>query len=537
MSKNSLLFLALSLMLSIVLVACGGGNESDPVDDETEGEEASEGAEGAEGGDLIVAMLSDAVEINPHGSNDTPSTNIAYNIYESLIKTDQNLDLHPGLAESWEQIEDTVWEFELRQGVKFHDGSDFNAEVVKANFDRILDPAVASPRSFLYEMVTNVEVIDEYTVQIETEYPFAPLPAHLAHEAGGMISKELIEADYAAMEDGQDPSSKINEHPIGTGYFKFESWTPGQEIKLVRNEDYWGENVKLDSVTFKVVPEDLTRIAELETGDAHISDPLSPSDVSRVEATDGIYVNEQESVALSYIGFNLDKEPFDDVRVRQAISMAIDKEQIVEGIYYGAAQPAIGPIAPVVFGYDENQSGLEYDPEAAKELLAEAGYPDGFSTTLWTNDNRERVDTVTNVQEQLRQIGIDVDVQTLEWGAYLEQTANGEHDMFILGWTTVTGDADYGMYGVFHSTQVGDPGNRTFIQNDELDGLLEEARRSTDEEERLDLYRQAQDLLVEEAPMIYTLHQHFLLGVREEVKGLEQTPTQILKLQNVTLEQ
>ncbi|WP_369384530.1 ABC transporter substrate-binding protein [Halalkalibacter hemicellulosilyticus] len=329
----------------------------------------------------------------------------------------------------------------------------------------------------------------------------------------------------------------INEHPIGTGYFQFDYWTPGEEIKLVRNEDYWGDKANLDSVTFKVVSEDLTRIAELETGDAHISDPLSPSDVSRVEATDGMYVNRQDSASLSYIGFNLEKEPFDDVRVRQAVSMAIDKDQIIEGIYDGVGIPAIGPLAPNVFGYDENQSGLEYNLEEAQALLAEAGYEDGFSTTLWTNDNRERIDAATNVQEQLKHIGIDVDVQVLEWGAYLEQTANAEHDMFILGWSAVTGDADYGMYALFHSSQVGEPGNRSFIRNDELDELLDQGRRSTDETERLDFYRQAQELLVEEAPMLYIHHQQFLLGVRDEVKGLEQTPNQILLLQNVSLEQ
>ncbi len=220
----------------------------------------------AEGGDLVIAQLSDAVAIDPHGSNDTPSSNVAYNIYEALVVQDENMELQPGLAESWEAIDETTWEFKLREGVTFHDGSEFNADVVKANIERILDPEVASPRSFLYDMITEVEVVDPYTVQFVTEYPFAPLPAHLAHNGGGMISAELIEADYAAMAEGEEPGSTISAGPIGTGYFKFESWSPGTEIVLVRNDDYWGEPAKLDSVTFKVVPEDLTRIAELETG-------------------------------------------------------------------------------------------------------------------------------------------------------------------------------------------------------------------------------------------------------------------------------
>src|SRR5699024_6451580 len=204
------------------------------------------------------------------------------------------------------------------------------------------------------------------------------------------------------------------------GYFVFDEWKSGESIRLVRNEDYWGDNALLDSVLFKVVSEDLTRVAELETGESHIADPLSPSDYDQIDQTDGASVQTQSSVSLSYIGFNMDKEPFDDVRVRQAISMAIDKEEIIEGIYEGFGIPAIGPIPPDVFGFDDSVSGLDYDIEKAKELLAEAGYPDGFSTTIWTNDNRERIDTAVNLQSQLKDIGIELKVEEIEWGAYLE---------------------------------------------------------------------------------------------------------------------
>ncbi|MCL7749881.1 glutathione ABC transporter substrate-binding protein [Halalkalibacter alkaliphilus] len=538
MSKNSFFFLALLLAFSVFIAACA--NEPDATPAPAEGEEAAEGAEGTteggEGGDLVIANLSDAVALDPHGSNDTPSSNVAQNIYEALVEQDEDMELQPGLAESWEMVDDLTWEFYLREGVKFHDGSDFNADVVKANLDRILDPEVASPRQFIFNMITDVEVVDEHTVRISTEFPFAPLPAHLAHNGGGMISGDLIAEDYEAMEAGAEPGSKISENPVGTGYFKFDSWTPGTEIKLVRNEDYWGENAKLDSVTFKVVPEDLTRIAELETGAAHISDPLSPSDISRVEGTDGIHVNRQPSVSLSYIGFNVEKEPFDNPLVRQAISKAINKEAIIEGIYDGAGIPAIGPLAPDVFGYDETVSGLEYNVEEAQALLAEAGYEDGFSTTIWTNDNRERIDAATFVQAELEKIGIDVSIEVVEWGAYLENTANGEHDMFVLGWSTVTGDADYGMYALFHSDNHGEPGNRTFLSNPELDELLDQARQNPDPDERAALYKDAQEILVEEAPMLYIHHQQFLLGVSDNVQGLWQHPTGILMLQDVTLQ-
>jgi peptide/nickel transport system substrate-binding protein len=536
LNKRSLFFTSLTAA-ALLLAACGT-DDSDPVDGGTDpGEETGTDTEGAQGGDLVIGQLSDAVSLDPHGSNDTPSSNVAYNIYEALLIQDENMELQPGLATEWERIDDLTWQFTLREDVTFHDGSEFNADVVQANFERILDEDIASPRAFLYEMVEEINVVDDYTVEFVTEYPFSPLPAHIAHNGGGMMSAEVIAEDYEAIENGSEPGSVINENPVGTGPFVFESWTPGDEIVLNRNDDYWGGAPALDSITFRVVPEGSTRLADLETGAIHISDPLSPSDVSRVEGTDGMSVNSQPSVSLSYIGFNAQKEPFDNPLVRQAISKAIDKDTIINGIYDGVGIPAESPLAPDVFGHDENISGLEYNVEEARELLAEAGYADGFSTTLWTNDNQDRIDTATAVQAQLEEIGIDVEIEIVEWGAYLEDTAAGEHDMFILGWSTVTGDADYGLYPLFHSDNFGEAGNRTFFATDELDSVLEEARQSTDEDERLELYSRAQEILVDEAPMIYIHHQEFLLAVSDDVEGLWQHPTGILMLRDVSLNQ
>ncbi|RLL47899.1 glutathione ABC transporter substrate-binding protein [Oceanobacillus piezotolerans] len=545
--KKALLLLVLALLLSIFLAACAEEPEdtASPTDDSTEKETDTESGKstqgageknsGTGGGDLVIATLSDAVSMDPAGSNDNPSSNVQANIFESLTKQDQNMEVQPSLAESWEEIDEVTWEFKLREGVTFHDGSEFNAEVVKANIERLLDPEVASPRVFLYEMISKIEVVDDYTVRFVTEYPFSPLPAHLAHSGGGMVSLEQIEADYAAMEEGEEPGSVINGNPIGTGFFKFDEWRPGELLRLVRNDDYWGEPAKLDSVTFKVVDETLTRVAELETGEAHIADPISPNNIAQIEATDGIHVSQQGSVSLSYVGFNMEKEPFNDPLVRQAINMAIDKEQIINGIYEGVGTPAIGPLAPDVLGYDPDAPGLEYDPDKARELLAEAGYENGFSTTLWTNDNQERMDAATNIQAQLAEFGIEVEIEVVEWGAYLEQTANGEHDMFILGWSTVTGDADYGLYPLFHSNNVGEPGNRTFTKDPELDELLDHARQEGDPETRQQLYSEIQVLLTDIAPMLYIHHQDFLLGVSDKVEGLTQSPTQILQLHEVTI--
>ncbi len=490
----------------------------------------------ATGGDLIIASLSDAVSLDPHGSNDVPSAKVCYNIYESLVYFDQNSELQPLLATAWEAVDDRTWEFTVREGVKFHDGSDLTAEAVKASFDRLLDPEIASPRFFLFSMLEEVIIVDDYTVQFVTQFPFAPLPAHLAHNGGAIISLNAIEADYAEMEAGNEPGTYLATNPVGTGFFKLDSWEPGNQIKLVRNEDYWGEKARLASVTFRVVPESLTRLSELETGYAHIADPVEPSDISRVENMENADMDITSVTVMAYIGYNCDKAPYDDVRVRQAIAMAINKDEVIEGAYQGTAIPAEGPIAPGVFGYDENIRGLPYDVDAARELLTEAGYADGFSTTIWTNDNPVRIMVAEYVQSELRELNIDVSIEVLEWGAYLENTAAGEHDMFILGWSTPTLDADYAVYALFHSDNVGEPGNRAFFRNDAADELLDRGRQEPDPEERLKIYSELQAILIEEAPMLYLVYNENLAGVSKDVQNFWVTPASMFMLQDVTLD-
>ncbi len=545
MKKRSILTSLLAVTLGSVLVA-------NAADAQEEG-----------GGDLIIADMSDLVSLDPHGNNDVPSSNVRANIYDTLTVLDEDMAVQPHLATEWEELEDGTYSFTLRDDVVFHDGSDFTAEVVRANLLRVLDPNLASQRAFLYEMISDIEVVDDYTVEITTEYPFAPLLAHLAHDAGGMLSLEVITEDYNQALEGTDLDYEgyvemqvngeefeddivaaigenvgqfVAQNPIGTGPFMLESRSPGDNTVLVRNDDYFDEPALLDSVTFKVVTETSSRIAELEGGYSHVIGAVGPINRDRVDAHDQTYLDETESMSLSYIGFNTQAEYLDDPLVRQAISYAIDRQTIIEGIYDGVGIPAIGPLAPAVFGYDEDVEGIAYDLDRAQELMAEAGYEDGFSLSLWTNDNPERVDTAVFVQEALQAINIDVSVEQVEWGAYLEQTGQGEHDMFILGWSVVTGDADYGMYPLFHSEQIGEPGNRSFLQDEELDSLLEAGRQAIDTDERLEIYSQAQDLLVDLAPMAYIHHSNYLTGVRNEVQGFEIDALGIYQLKEVTIE-
>jgi peptide/nickel transport system substrate-binding protein len=474
--------------------------------------------------ELIILLQSDVVSLDPHGSNDSPSSNVRTKIYENLVYFNEDMELQPGLATEWEPIDELTWEFTLREDVTFHDGTAFTAEAVKANLERVIDPDMASQRAFLFTMLDEITVVDDYTVRISTEFPFAPLLSHLAHDAAGLASPEALEqAGYNEVE------------PIGTGPFRFVSWEPGDEVILERNEDYWGELPNPERAIFRVVPEESTRLALLEGGDAHISEILQPANMARVESSEAMELGLFPSLSLNYIGFNVEQEPFDDPRVRQAISMAVDVQAMIDGIVEGAGTRAIGPISEAVVGFHPDLDPLPYDPDMAAELLADAGLEEGFSTTLWTNDNPTRIAIAEIVQNNLAELNIDVEIEVLEWGAYLDQTAEGLHEMFILGWVTVTGDADYGMYALLHSSNVGAPGNRSFYRNERVDELLDQGRRETDPEARVELYHEVQEILIEEAPMLNLYHPQWMVAVADEVEGYSHHPDNSMLIDDVTI--
>lgn len=505
----------LALSLVLVLSACSGksSNTAEEAAPAKEGEKPKTEEPSTGSKDFVYVTGSDAPTLDPHGVNDTASNTATTQLYERLTDYAADGSVVPLLATEYKSVDDTTWEFKLREGVKFHDGSDFTAEAVKMSFERIIDPEFASPKAVILNMISEIKVIDDYTVQIITEKPFAPLPAHLAHNAGSIIAPAAIKAE-------NDGGKTIAENPIGTGPFKFESWNRGAELKFVKNDDYWGEKPSIETVSIKVVPEQATRVAMIEKGEAHLM-LVGASDVSRVEAMDGITIDRVRGTRMDYVSFNLNKAPYDNVKVRQAIAMAINKDDVVNGILDGQGVPAVGPLAPNVVGNSQDLKPLPYDVEAAKALLAEAGYPDGFKTTIYVNEgSKERADIAELVQAQLAELNIEVDIEVIEWGTFLEKTAAGEHELFVLGWTTVTGDADYGLYALFHSANHGSVGNRSFYTNPKVDELLDKGRTSTNQDDRNAAYKEISEILVEEAPMVYLHHPDFVHATNGVESGL-----------------
>ena len=536
--KGKKIFLLLFVSaLIFVLGACSkgdddaGDNSAGSTNNEKPTSQSNETA--SSGGELVLEVLSEAVELDPHGSNDVPSSNVQRNIYETLVVRNFDTgDLEPLLAESWEYIDDLTLQLKLRTGVKFHDGTDFNAEAVKINLDRLLDSEIASPRATNFEPISEVIVVDNTTVQIKTKAPFGSLLFALTHPGANMISPAVIAEDYKAMEAGGEPRAYVNEHPIGTGFLKLDKWIPGQEIRLVKNTEYWGKQVAYDSAVFKTVPESATRAADLEVGNAHIIDPVQPTEVPLVEGF--ATVNKQPSVSVAYVGFNSQKAPYDNVKVRQAISKAVDRSAIIAGVYDNFGVQAFGPISPMVWGFNDAITHQDYNLDEAKALLAEAGYADGFKTSIWTNDNPQRQQIAIILQEALKQLNIEVSIEVMEWGAYLDKTSTGEHDMFILGWSPSTGDADGALYPLFHSSDMGN-NNRTFFSNSEVDKLLEAGRVETDATVRAQIYKDVQEIINTEAPAAFVHHQAYLTGVSNKVTGFSVDATGIYQIQDVQI--
>ncbi|WP_035445295.1 glutathione ABC transporter substrate-binding protein [Bacillus sp. UNC41MFS5] len=516
--NKSLLFILIGLMM-IFAQACS--TKSTSSNDSTSKKEATK-----QGGTLTVVRLSDATKLDPAFITDIPSANIVYQkVYQTLIAPDKDFKIQPQLAKEWNVLNDTTWEFKLQEGVKFHDGAPFNAEAVKTTFDRILDPKTESPQREKFSMIKEIKVVDDYTVQLLLEYPYAPLLSILASQEGSIISPKALK---------ENPES-LSQHPVGTGPFVFESWKTGQEISLKRNENYWGKKPNIDRVVFKVVPEDATRLAMIETGEAHINDQVPVTEIERIEASDKMGLYRTEGLAVEYLGFNTKKKPFDDVRVRKAISHGIEREAIIKGVYNNVGTLANVAMSPKVLGYSDKVKAYDYDLNEAKKLLKEAGYEKGLNVTLLTSDRKERINMAEVMQSQLKGIGINVKIQVMEYGAYIDMIEKGEHDMAIGGWGNATGDGDYNQYNLFHSASQGAAGNHFYYSNPEVDKMIESARKERDEQKRLKLYEEVMQKEIDDAVYVPIRNYEHLAAYSKNVSGFWLNAANYLMIDDVVI--
>lgn len=498
-------------LLAGALAACAGNSSSSSASSPAPSPGSSSGPAESGDGKLTVALSADAISLSPYVVNDVQSSNIQAQIYDTLIKVDDEGNITPDLAESYEQPDNVTYTFSLKKGVKFHNGEELKASDVVFS----LKQAAASENiSHIFGSIDadSFQTPDDYTVTFKIKTPNPGFLLGLSHTGGSIVSEKAF----------QEAGEGFGQNPVGTGPFKFVSWSKNNQIVLERNDDYFGEKAKVKDLTFRVITEATNRAIELESGGVDLAYGISSTDISRIEENQDLQLFRKIDNSTVYIGLNTEKKPFTDVRVRQAISYAIDTKSVVETAYRGVGKPAVGPIAPNVKYSDPDLKLHEYNVDKAKQLLKEAGYPDGFTTTVLLNNNQTRVDMLTIVQSQLKEVGITLEIKVLEWGAYIQALANNEHEIMVLGWTCQTPDPDMAIYAPFSSKTIqGGGGNYARYTTPELDALIEKGRELPDSDERRDVYYQIQKLIVEGAPWIFLNNGEQVVGASKKVQDFD----------------
>ncbi|WP_170008206.1 glutathione ABC transporter substrate-binding protein [Bacillus fonticola] len=511
--KKVWLMAVLALVLLVASACSGGGSSS-----------SEEGGAGEVANELTYAATTDAVGLSPILTNDSVSSSVNEQIYETLFnRNPDTMEMEPNLVESYEQPDDLTWTFTLKEGIEFQDGTPFNAEAVKYTFDKFRDPATAAPRASLLEPIEEIIVDDEYVVTIKTKYPFGGLLAALGHSNAAIVSPEA------------DQNQDLMQNPVGTGPFKFVSWEQGNEIVLEANENYWRGAPKLEKVTFKVVPEYSTAISMMSSGEVQFIDAVPPEQLTRLEGMDSVDILTKDGTPMYYLGFNMTREPMNNLEFRKAVAYAIDREAYVNqlnGLGYGGN--AI--LGPQLFGYDESaeEAGYEYDPEMAKQIVEENGFGDQELEIL-TPNRETQMKIAEIVQANLSEAGIPTKITQMEWGTYLETARLGEYDITTLSWSNVTGDGSELFYPNFHSDNIGSS-NRTAYNNPEFDELIRQSRETVDQDKRIEILTEANKLITNDAPAILMHHGVIAAAVDKSVKGLELEPTGQWSLYNVTRE-
>lgn len=541
---------ALLVLLALVLAACVPAAPPAPAEAPAGPEAPAAAEEGApsgprEGGVIVVGLQAEPTTLDSQQISDYNSHRAAYGIYDTLLHfEDESTEVEPWLAESYEISDDgLVYTLNLRQDVKFHDGTDFNAEAVKFNLERQIDPnhpfhdtGEFAYAEFTWGMVDSVEVVDDYTVRITLKEPFAPFENHLAMHPAAMVSPAAVE------QYGRDFSN----NPVGTGPFRFVSWTPGVEVVLEKNTDYWGQVPYLDQVIFRPIIEDQSRLTELEAGGVDFIVNVPPDDLARLQADARFTVVEQPGMHTWWVAFNQSRPPFNDTRVRQAVNHAVNKQAIVDNILKETGTLAISPLPPVVWSYTDDIQTYDYDPDRARELLAEAGYPDGFTCNFWIPESgsgmQQPVAMGTAIQADLRAVGIDCQIQTFEWGTYLDRVITppeeAEFDMFQMSWIGDNGDPDNHLYILLSSEQWPPAGyNMGFYKNEEVDRLLREARTTLDRDRRTELYQEAQKLIAQDPPWLIIDHETQIVVMKNTIKNFKLHPTGPFRFENVWIEE
>lgn len=468
---------------------------------------------------LVFVMGTEPVSLDPPNAVDALSLLVNRLIYDSPLQATESGDTEPGLFTHWEHSADGLtWTYHIRKGVKFHDGTLLNATVVKENWDRNMSEVKkVGRRSFFTPWANNIKIIDEYTIQTRSSEPFAPIISFLAHGSGGMISPAAL-AKYG---------DKINQNPVGTGPYRFVEWLPGNRIILERNDNYWGPKPKIKRLDFRFVKESGARLMMLESGEADIVQKISPADVERLQNNPSLDVRVEPFNRVMGFYVNTTVPLLKDVRFRQALAYAIDRQAITKYIMKGVASPACSVIGGTTYG-TATVPCYEYNPEKAKQLLKEAGYR-GEPITIETTKGRSTMDLETSVavQSYWQSVGINAKVMVQEFATLQQLLIKGTYQVALLGASPSTGDGDQVLRSRYHSDFIPPKGatNYSRYANAEYDKIVIAQLSELNPSKRLALMKQAQEMLAKDLPFIPLYRLDEVTAIRKNLKGVQTMST------------
>lgn len=471
------------------------------------------------------ATNQDIPHLDPHGTSANTSFRVTYMLYDRLVTYDgTTTDVIPQLAEKWEISDDGLtYTFHMNEEAKFHDGTPVTAEAVKYSYTRAMDVGKSAAGQF--KNVINkdsFEVVDEHTIKITLEKPFAPFLKTLGTVFANIVNPKL--ADNHGSDLGE---TYIADKEMGSGPYILESWDRGQKLVLKANEDYWGTMPTLKTVNILIVNEPSTARLMMEKGEVDLIDytMISPDVLNQMDGKNGVTIVNSPGYQIDDIAINTENEYLKDPKVRQALAHAVNYDSIINDILLGGAKRIGGIVPEGMFGYNADITLYDFDLEKSKALLKEAGYEKGFPLEIAISENNEvRKNIAVMMQSDFKKIGIDLQIKTLAWPTFLDLVTTGKHQLALAAWTPDYADPDYNLWYFAHSSSKGPGFNLAFYENSKVDQLLEEARATVDEAVRDKNYQEIQQIMSDEVPYIFPAQRTVQAPIKDWVKGYEINP-------------